>query len=89
MSYSLVALMFSHGGLRLRITACVAVEGFTTDADAWTMKHLWLIVAQPGWSEAWASALVSDPDADPGADEAVITDGMILSAVQAIRAKHE
>ena len=43
--------------------------------------------ASPGWDAAWESALASHPDEpeyDPGADEAAITDAMILSQVQSM-----
>ena len=63
------------------------------DADLWmsTYRRTW--AAAPGWDDAWESALVShpnDPDAppgtdyNPGLDESVITDSMILSQVQAM-----
>jgi hypothetical protein len=41
------------------------------------------VCASPGWDEAWSSALASGGD-NPGRDPAVITDGMILSEVQAL-----
>jgi hypothetical protein len=65
------------------------------DADAWMVEHRRTWAAAPGWDAAWESAKVShppDPDAppgvfyDPGADEAVITDGQILSQIQAMLA---
>jgi hypothetical protein len=34
------------------------------------------------WVAAWESALAGNPDADPGANDLVITDQMILSSVQ-------
>jgi hypothetical protein len=43
-----------------------------------------IVAASPGWSEAWAAAGAADPPIEfPGRDAGVITDGMILSAVQA------
>jgi hypothetical protein len=62
-------------------------------ADQWTIDHRREWAAAPGWDAAWESAKVShpnDPDAppgtdyDPGLDEAVITDGQILSQIQAM-----
>ncbi|WP_157992984.1 hypothetical protein [Leucobacter luti] len=40
--------------------------------------------AQPGWDAAYASALAAGNE-EPGADPGVITDGMILAAVRALR----
>jgi hypothetical protein len=61
-------------------------------ADEWMVDHRRTWAAAPGWDAAWESAKVShpdDPDApgthyDPGEDESVITDGMILSQVQSM-----
>ena len=39
--------------------------------------------SQPGWDDAWDSAIASGIE-DPGGNEGVITDGMILSGVQAV-----
>ena len=60
--------------------------------DAWaaiswveTNRYLW--ASSPGWGAAWDYALASHPDDasyQPGRDPAVITDEMILSAVQAL-----
>jgi hypothetical protein len=66
-----------------------------TNADAWTVENRRIWAAAPGWDAAWESAKVShppDPEAppgtayDPGMDEAVITDGQILSQIQAMLA---
>jgi hypothetical protein len=48
-------------------------------------RYLW--ASSPGWGAAWDSALASHPDDDayqPGRDPSVITDGMLLSTVQAL-----
>jgi hypothetical protein len=69
-----------------RVAQAAATEGFS-DPDSWTAAHRRTWAASPGWDSAWESAYAShpdDPDYQPGTDEAVITDGMILSAVQAI-----
>jgi hypothetical protein len=39
------------------------------------------LAATPGWAEAWESA-VAGGIVSPGSDPGVITDGMILAAVQ-------
>ena len=85
MSYSSIADVAHSGALRERIAACAAVEGvIDPHPTEWADHHQWRLAAAPGWGDAWAYALASGIT-DPGADEAVITDGMILSAVQAIR----
>ena len=50
----------------------------------WAQQQPWALSAQPGWDAAYASAIAAKNPA-PGADEAVISDGMILAAVQALR----
>ena len=52
---------------------------------AWVYNHIWQLAASPGFDEAYASALVAGIGR-PGWDESVITDGMILSSVQALLA---
>lgn len=56
------------------------------DPDSWVFTNRRDWAAAPGWDAAWESARVSHPDVDydPGSDELVITDGMILSQVQAM-----
>jgi hypothetical protein len=69
-----------------RMAQAAATEGYT-NPDGWAGKHARTWAASPGWSEAWESALAShpgDPEFDPGTDEAVITDSMILSETQSI-----
>jgi hypothetical protein len=51
------------------------------------MRYVW--ASSPGWGAAWDYALAAHPDDaayEPGQDPGVITDGMILSAVQALGA---
>jgi hypothetical protein len=70
-----------------RVAQAAATEGVPDNPDAWANERRREWAAAPGWDAAWASALAShpeDPDFDPGADEAVITDSMILSQVQAM-----
>jgi hypothetical protein len=64
------------------------------DPDRWTYENRRTWAAAPGWDDAWESFKASHPDPDPipegyvppdpGADEGVITDGMILSQIQAM-----
>ena len=83
MSYLTQATMEADAFLRSRITAAAADEG---DADpvAWLLGNSWAVVVAPGWDDAWESAVAGDVE-NPGADPGVITDGMILAQVQAVR----
>lgn len=89
MTYATVATMRGDYNLSQRVSACVAIEGIASFPEQWAADHSWVLAAQPGWAEAWESSLAGhadDPSYAPGRDEAVITDGMILSAVQSLAA---
>ena len=92
MSYLTQDDIASNSSMNKRVAQASAQEGKGTDPDAWTFTNRRYWASAPGWDEAWESAQVSHPDDgnpdtpayDPGADEAVITDGMILSQIQAM-----
>jgi hypothetical protein len=65
-----------------RVTACAATEG-DPDPETWTWGHRWEMAGQPGFGDAYASAIAGGVER-PGKDPAVITDPQILSAVQSI-----
>lgn len=55
------------------------------DPLMWVDQNRYVWASSPGWGEAWRYAQTTheaDPEYQPGKDETVITDGMILSAVQ-------
>lgn len=84
MSYYDISVMAKDGHLRERIAACAVTEGITNPhPTAWADKHQWQLAASPGWGAAYSYAAATGND-NPGQDEAVVTDGMILAAVQAI-----
>jgi hypothetical protein len=84
MSYWTVSEMALDNDLTRREAACYAQEPAAAgDAQSWALENGLALAASPGWDAAWASALAAGNPA-PGRDEAVITDGMILSAVQAL-----
>jgi hypothetical protein len=86
MTYKAVADMVKSTSLMEREYAAIAKEGIDPP-DGWQYAHRWKIASSPAWDSAWDSALAAhpdDPDYDPGADEGVITDGMILSTIQFI-----
>ena len=86
MSYATVKISTQDGALYGRIEAAYVeqqlardepVGGFTGIGDL-----VWSVCSADDIEAAYASALAAD-NPDPGGDEAVITDQMILSAVQA------
>lgn len=86
MTYLIQDQIASSAQLSNRIAQAAAAEGVTGDPDQWTRDNRRKWAAAPGWDAAWASAQVTHPadSYDPGADESVITDAMILSQVQAM-----
>ena len=87
MSYLTVTTIRQDPWIRDRVAACAAVEELPGRPEEWFITHAWELAAQPGWAAAWEYALAAhpdDPDYLPGKDEAVITDAMILAAVQSI-----
>lgn len=83
MSYYTQSLLAADQNILLRATACAAIEG-EPNAQGWAWEHAWRLSAQPDWDAAYASALENDVE-HPGRDGSVISDPMILAAVQAIR----
>lgn len=83
-TYDSVADVADSPSLMRRVTACASTEG-ETNPEAWARDHRWQYAAAPGWGAAFASAEAGG-NPDPGADPAVVTDGMILSQVQAMLA---
>lgn len=88
-SYLTIASAADNYSMQRRVAACAAQQNAPGDPYQWTVEHKYQWAASPGWGAAWDSALAShpdDPEYDPGADPAVITDGMILAQVQAMLA---
>lgn len=89
MAYADVAALAADQDFALRTTACVAIETLQTDLQvdpgSWQSQHAWEMAAQPGFGDAYASALAGNAQ-EPGKSQAVISDLQILGAVQAIMA---
>ena len=89
MSYLVQGVIAGNAAMLTRVAQAAAEEG-RPDPDGWTYTHRRTWAAAPGWDDAWESALVSHPpiegqdEYDPGRDEGVITDSMILSQVQSM-----
>lgn len=81
MSYSTIYTCSNDQDLQGRITAAAAQENET---NPWQrmMDARWFIVTRSDIESAYASALAAN-NPSPGGDPSVITDGMILSALQA------
>jgi hypothetical protein len=82
MAYYDQALLTQDGDFYLRLGACAEVEQDLEPGLVWASTHQASIAAAPGFADAYASALASGVP-NPGRDPAVISDQMILSAVQA------
>lgn len=83
MAYFDIALLANDWDFLNRVTACVATEANApADPQGWATDHRWQIAAAPGFGDAYAYAILSGVN-QPGKDASVITDGMILGAVQA------
>jgi hypothetical protein len=81
-SYKTQALLAKDNQLLDRVTACAASEGLHEPGN-WAYFHRWQLSAEPGWDAAYSYAVTANTP-NPGNDEGVITDGMILTSVQAM-----
>lgn len=95
MAYYDLALLQQDQDFRQRVAAAYSLElvadgtlpAGNNDPWSWVSTNAWAIAAAPGFADAYAYALAADPpNPAPGKDPGVITDGMILAAVQAILA---
>lgn len=95
-SYLSIAAIANDEFMRERMIACVTQQqhlgsinvdlpntAVPYNAQAWVEANSYLWAASPDWGAAWDSALAGGNEA-PGKDPAVITDGQILSTVQAL-----
>lgn len=81
MSYQSIALMQKDQQLRDRVASCCAREGHD-NPEYYANQIMWQCVSHDDWAAAYEEA-VAHFNSQPGADGRVITDHMILSAVQA------
>lgn len=86
MAYRSINEMFGSISLRDRITAAIAQEVPGIDPVGAVNTYMWPLVARSDWITKWDNADRSlDFNPDLGARPSLITDTMILGAVQAIR----
>lgn len=93
MSYAAQSVLANDEDFIDRCGACAAVEihalvpGTPTHPLGWAREKSWYLAAAPGFADAYEYALNTGNER-PGADGAVITDGQILAAVQALLADY-
>jgi hypothetical protein len=82
-SYATHAAIAYSPAIRGRVTACAAQEG-ADDPPRWAAAVIWKLIGSD-WLAAWESYEAAHPQAgdDVGEHPDVITDQIILSAVQA------
>lgn len=86
MAYYDVSLLAGDIDFNQRIAACATIEGIVgTDetSQGWASDHAWQLAATPSFGDKYAYALETGV-VNPGRQQSVISDGDILSAVQAI-----
>ena len=81
MSYSSINQCANDSVFQGRVTACCAQEGADSPQSAMT-QVIWPVSSATDIEAAYESALTAN-NPSPGGDASVITDQMILSAVQA------
>ncbi len=81
MSFATISQASNDEHLGQRTRAAYAAEGVDNPDPAWYAMR-WAIAADPSVAGPYASAVASGIP-NPGADESVITDGMLTAAVQA------
>lgn len=82
MAYSDIAMLSADNDFILRIRACASTEGID-DPVTWSTDHIWEMAGAPGFGDKYAYAIATGVPR-PGNDQAVIPDGDILAAFQAI-----
>ena len=86
MSYTTVSACYNDAAFVTRVRACVAQEqsakGLTPEPDTLLPSMTWAVAGASDVEQAYAYAL-SVGNENPGGDETVITDAMILAHVQA------
>lgn len=81
MSYNDIRAMAKDVNLVERIAAAAAAEGVNAPLD-WAWANSWAVCSKTDWEAAWNYAQAASIP-NPGTDEGVVTDGMILASVQA------
>ena len=80
MSYATIAQCANDNAFLARVAACCAQEGAANPDDA-AFQLRWKVSGASDIEAAYASAVAAE-NPNPGGDDSVITDQMILSNVQ-------
>jgi len=87
MAYYDLAQLADDDDFKDRIGAAAQSEGMigigAGSVEQWTADYRWTLAGTPGFADAYASAIAAHVP-NPGRDPSVISDAMILSAVQAL-----
>lgn len=97
-SYLSISMIANDENMTERMNACTTQQqhlgtidlgdtwGSVNAAQSWVANNRYLWASSPGWGAAWTYALATNPSSDyePGRDPTVITDEMILAAVQTL-----
>lgn len=93
-SYSTVVSVVTDGDLQQRFIAAAATEGIP-NPDSWVLSNRWALAAhdtgQGGMLDSYQYAIDTDPNHFKalGRDPGIVSDGVILSVVQAVHAALE
>lgn len=86
MSYTTISKCSNDPAFTSRVTSCIAQEqlgkGEEVSPASLSNSMIWAVASAGDVESAYASALAAN-NPNPGGDESVITDGMILAHVQA------
>jgi hypothetical protein len=85
MTFFDIARLADDADFQRRVAACRVGEVPNVDPWQWVNNNRWAMAGQPGFGDAYGYAILND-NPNPGSDDTVITDAMILSAVQALMA---
>ena len=87
MSYNAIYACATDPDFRNRVAACAVQEGAApAGGEAYATQHALTIASRKDIEAAWAHSLTANPyHSRRGHDESIITDQMILSAVQAMK----
>lgn len=88
-----ISIIANDPAFQQRLIAGASKENVPGDPVAWVWENRYDLAAAPGWAAAVDSWLAANPDFDPDADpanswatnQAVISDGQIISQIQALR----
>ena len=87
MAYYDLAQLADDDDFKDRVGAAAQSEGLIAvgsgRVEQWVADHRWTLAGAPGFPDAYASAIENHLP-NPGRDPAVISDAMILSAIQAL-----